>query len=136
MRITPYLTFDGRCAEAFRFYQELLGGSLEMMTHGESPIADEVPPDQHDRVLHASLTVGDHRLMASDAPPEQFDEAQGLSVSLQVETPDEADRIFEALAEDGTVTMPIQKTFWTRRFGMVVDRFGTPWMIGTDDDGG
>ena len=100
-----------------------------MMTHGESPIAAEVPESWHKRILHARMVVGDAVLMASDTPPEHYEKPAGLYVTLSVETPHEADRIFYALAENGTVTMPIEKTFWAARFGMLVDRFGTPWMI-------
>ena len=131
MQVNPYLNFDGQCAEAFRFYERVLGGKIEaMMTHGESPIAGEVPPEWHDRILHARLVVGDQVLMASDSPPELYQKPQGLYVSLQVKRPAEARRIFDALAENGTVTMPFEKTFWAAGgFGMLVDRFGTPWMI-------
>jgi PhnB protein len=137
VQVHPYLNFDGQCAEAFRFYERVLGGRIEaMMTHGESPIAGEVPSEWHDRVLHARLAVGDQVLMASDSPPEQYQKPQGLYVSLQVEKPADAERIFRALAENGTVTMPFEKTFWAAGgFGMLVDRFGTPWMINCDQGG-
>ena len=131
MQVNPYLNFDGQCAEAFRFYAQVLGGTIEaMMTHGESPIAGEVPPGWHDRILHARLVVGDQVLLASDSPPEQYQKPQGLYVSLSIDKPADAQRIFDALAENGTVTMPFEKTFWAAGgFGMLVDRFGTPWMI-------
>lgn len=131
MQATPYLNFDGNCEEAFRFYEELLGGKIEaMMTHGNSPIAGEVPPEWHDRIMHAYLVAGDAVLMGSDSPPEYYQKPQGLYVSLSVDDPADAKRIFDALAEDGTVTMPFEKTFWAEGgFGMLVDRFGTPWMV-------
>jgi PhnB protein len=130
MQLIPYLNFDGQCAEAFRFYEQCLGGRIvSMQTHGESPIAGEVPSGWHDRVLHARLEVGDAVLMASDSPPEYYEPPQGLYVNVQVDDPAKADRIFQALADRGTIKMPIQQTFWASRFGMVVDRFGTPWMI-------
>lgn len=137
MQVNPYLNFDGQCEEAFRFYEQVLGGKIEaMMTHGESPIAGEVPSEWHDRILHARLVVGDQVLMASDSPPEYYQKPQGLYVSLHVEDPAEAERIFRALAEGGTVTMPFQKTFWAAGgFGMLTDRFGTPWMINCEGDG-
>lgn len=128
MRITPYLNFDGTCAEAFRFYQEVLGGQLNVMTHGESPIAGEVPPDWHGRVLHANLAVGDQLLMASDTPP-GTKSSVGTCVCLEIDEIGEAERAFGRLAEGGTVTMPFEKTFWAERFGMVTDRFGTSWML-------
>lgn len=135
MQVTPYLNFDGQCAAAFRFYEQLLGGRLEaMMTHGDSPIAEEVPPEWHDRILHARLALRDQVLMGSDSPPGFHERPQGLHVSLQIEDPSDAERVFEALAEDGEVTMPMQRTFWAVRFGMVIDRFGTPWMINGGED--
>jgi PhnB protein len=133
MQFTPYLNFNGDCAEAFRFYERVLGGKIEtMQTHGDSPIANQVPPSWHDRILHARLVVGDAVLMASDTPPGHYERPSGLYVSIGVDDPVEADRIFYALAENGTVTMPIEKTFWAERFGMLIDRFGTPWMINCD----
>lgn len=129
VQLTPYLNFDGRCAEAFRWYEQLLGGKLEISTHGESPMAAEVPPDWQDLVIHARLAVGDAVLMGSDSPPGDHVRPQGLWVSLGVEDPGEAERIFAGLAENGTVAMPLEKTFWAERFGMVTDRFGTPWMV-------
>lgn len=132
MQLVAYLTFDGRCAQAFRFYQACLGGQLDMQTHGESPMADQVPPDWRDRVIHARLTIGDACLMGSDRPPESVETAQGFSVSVTVDSAAEADRIFGALGQDGTVTMAIAESFWATRFGMLVDRYGTPWMVNCD----
>jgi PhnB protein len=130
MRFVPYLNFDGRCAEAFRFYERVLGGRIEMlMTHGESPIAGDVPTEWHDRVMHACLSVGGQQIMASDGPPGQHEKPQGLYVSIHVEGTAEAERIFRELAEGGSTVMPIGETFWSPRFGMCVDRFGTPWMV-------
>jgi PhnB protein len=130
MQVQPYLTFNGDCEEAFRLYEKVLGGKIEtLMSHGDSPIADQVPASWHPRVLHARLSIGDAVLMASDAPPEHYQRPAGMHVSLSVQDPAEADRIFYALAEKGSVTMPIDKTFWAVRFGMLVDRFGIPWMI-------
>lgn len=130
MHILPYLNFDGCCAKAFRFYEKTLGGQITtLMTHGESPIAHEIPPEHHDLVLHATLVIGDALLMASDAPPGRYVPPRGLYVSLQVDDPADADRIFAALAEGGEVQMPIGETFWARRFGMLVDRYGIPWMV-------
>ena len=130
MQISPYLAFDGQCEAAFRFYAACLGGRIEMMmTHGESPMADRSPPEARDRIMHAQLVVGDTVLMASDGPPGHHQAMQGFSVSLMVGEPAEAERVFAALAEGGTVRMPLEETFWAMRFGMVTDRFGTPWMV-------
>ena len=130
VQINAYLNFDGQCEAAFRFYEQCLGGILvEMTTHGDSPMAEHVPPQWQEKVLHALLKVGDQVLMGSDAPPERYQKPQGFSVSLQINDSQEAERVFEALADDGRVTMPLEKTFWAERFGMLVDRFGIPWMI-------
>jgi PhnB protein len=130
MRLIPYLNFKGNCAEAFRFYERVLGGKIEMLvTHGESPMAEQTPPDLKDKVMHAFLTVGEAQLMGSDAPLEHFAEAKGLWVSVNLEDVAKAKQIFTELAKDGSVTMPFEKTFWAEGFGMVIDRFGTPWMV-------
>jgi PhnB protein len=130
MQLNPYLTFNGRCEAAFKFYEQALGGKIvAMMTHGDSPMADKVPPEWRNRIIHARLIVGDKVLMGSDAPPEHYEEMKGFSVTLGIDKPADAERIFHALAENGTVRMPIQETFWAVRFGMLVDQFGTPWMI-------
>ena len=130
MQLNPYLTFDGQCEAAFQFYERCLGGKIvTMMNHEDSPIADQVPADWGKRIMHARLTVGDSVLMGSDSPPEHYEEPKGFSVALQLKQPAEAERVFQALAEGGTVLMPIQQTFWATRFGMLVDRFAIPWMI-------
>lgn len=132
MRFHAYLIFDGDCAEAFRHYAEVLDGELEIMTHADSPAAADVPESWGDRVLHAALKVGDQMLMASDAPPEHYDRPAGTHVSVTVDDPREARRIFEALAPGAKIEMPFEKTFWSPGFGMLVDRWGTPWMVNTE----
>ena len=130
MHLNPYLLFNGQCEAAFRFYAQCLGGKIEgLMTHGDSPMANRVPPEWHNKILHAAMTIGDRTLMGSDLPPGEYREPKGFSISLGVKDPAEAERVFHALAENGTVTMPLQKTFWSERFGMFVDRFGIPWMV-------
>lgn len=130
MKLNVYLNFSGQCKEAFEFYQRCLGGEIvAMSTHGETPMADQVPDEWKDRIMHARLVVGDQVLMGADLPPNSTERPGAFSVSLQVEDPDEADRLFTALAENGTVDMPITETFWALRFGMLVDQFGIPWMI-------
>jgi PhnB protein len=130
MQIHPYLTFDGQCEEAFRFYEKCLSGTITMMMKvGESPLAGQTPAAMHGRILHVSLAIGDQILAGADAPPDRYQKPQGFSVSLNIADAAEAERIFSTLAENGTVQMPIQETFWALRFGMLVDRFGTPWMI-------
>ena len=100
-----------------------------MLTYADMPSEQPVPEERRHLILHARLVVGDAVLMASDCPPEYFQQPQGMNVSLHVSDPAEAERIFHALAEGGTVQMPFEETFWALRFGMVRDRFGTPWMI-------
>jgi PhnB protein len=130
MEMNPYLNFDGKCEAAFRFYEKVLGGKILMlMRYGEGPMAAQTPAESKDRIMHARLAVGDKLLMGSDAPPQMYQPMSGISVTLGVEKPAEADRIFNALAENGTVRMPIQETFWAQRFGMLTDQFGTPWMV-------
>jgi PhnB protein len=130
MQLNPYLTFDGQCEAAFRFYEQALGGKVEaMMTYADSPMADQTPPEMRGKIMHARLLLGGSVLMGSDSPAGPFEAMKGISVTLGIDEPAEADRVFNALSAGGTVTMPIQETFWARRFGMVTDRFGTPWMI-------
>ena len=130
MQLNPYLHFNGQCEAAFKFYEQCLGGKIEaMLTHEGTPAEQDVPSEWRKKILHARLTVGDQALMGSDAPPERYDKPQGFSVSLNVDKPAEAERIFRALSENGKVQMPLERTFWAVRFGMCVDRFGTPWMV-------
>jgi PhnB protein len=129
--VEPYLTFDGNCADAARFYEKAVGAKIEMiMTLGESPMAAEVPAEFHKRVMHCSLRVDGQRLMASDTMPDQpFTGMSGFALSLSYPTVEEGERVFKTLADGGTVTMPLQDTFWVERFGSVTDKFGTPWMV-------
>jgi PhnB protein len=130
MQLNPYLMFDGRCEAAFKFYEKVLGGKIEaMMTYGSSPMAEQTSPDWRNKIMHARMIVGDKMLMASDAPPDRYEPMKGFSVTISVDDPGEAERVFRALSDKGTVQMPIQQTFWAARFGMLVDQFGTPWMI-------
>jgi len=132
MQWNPYLNFNGNCQEAFKYYERVLGGKIvAMMSHADMPAEAQAqtPPESKNKIMHARLTVGDQVLMGSDSPPGHFEKTQGMSVALQVDDPNEAERIFAALADNGTVRMPIQPTFWAIRFGMLTDRFGVPWMV-------
>ncbi|MFQ4139246.1 VOC family protein [Nodosilinea sp. PGN35] len=130
MQVNPYLMFDGQCEAAFKFYHQVLGGELgDMMTFAGSPAEAEVPAEFANKIMHTQLTFGDWAIMGSDCPPGQYDAPKGFSVSLQIPDPDKAEHIFQALAEGGTIQMPLEKTFWAQRFGMAVDKFGIPWMI-------
>ena len=129
--IDPYLTFDGTCAEAMRFYEKTLGAKLEaMMTWAEMPDAKSLP-GAADRIMHASLTLeGGRALMAADSMPGQpHSPMSGFHLSLGYPSVAAAQKVFDAMSAGGQVTMPLQKTFWTEGFGMLVDRFGTPWMF-------
>ncbi len=130
MRLNPMLTFNGQCEAAFKFYEQCLGGKIvTMLTYRNSPMAEQVSSEWLDKILHTTLNVDDTVLMGCDTPPEHFQEAKGISVVIGIAEPANAERIFHALAEGGIVQMPIQQTFWAVRFGMLRDRFGTPWMI-------
>ncbi|MGB2592853.1 MAG: VOC family protein [Candidatus Acidiferrum sp.] len=130
MQLNAYLLFNGQCEEAFRFYEKALGGKIELLSNfGDSPMAGQVPAEWGTKVMHGRMTLGDTYIMGSDAPPGRYQAPQGFSVSLGVKEAAEAERIFQELAQDGKIHMPIQKTFWSVRFGMLVDRFGIPWMI-------
>ena len=134
MQLNPYLFFNGQCEAAFKFYAELLGGKIiAMMTHANTPAENQVPPEWREKIIHARMVIGGQLLMGSDAPPGHFQQPQGFSVSLLVDEPEDAERIFHTLAENGTVKMPLQKTFWAIRFGMLVDRFGIPWMVNCEE---
>lgn len=130
MHVNPYLTFDGNCEEAIKAYAKILDGKIvAMMPHEGTPAEKHAPPEWRKKILHARLVFGDDVLMASDAPPGRFQKMQGVHVSLVTEDPAEAERIFTSLAEGASITMPLQETFWAVKFGMLTDRFGTPWMI-------
>jgi PhnB protein len=130
MKLVPILSFQGDCEEAFKFYERCLGAQPgAMFRYGGSPMAGQVPPDWADKVMHANLTIGNQLLQASDVLPAQYETPKGFSLSLQIKSADDAERVFGNLADNGTVMLPLQKTFWAERFGMVVDRFGVPWLI-------
>lgn len=130
MRLNPYLSFNGTCREAMAFYAKVLDAPSEgLMTYGETPMAGDMPAEMLGRVAHARIRIGDALLMASDSPASLYQTPQGVTVTLNIDEPAEADRVFAALSEGGTITMPIAETFWAHRFGTCIDRFGTPWMV-------
>lgn len=134
--IQPYLFFNGTCEEAIEFYRKALGGELQMLMRykesPEPPPPGRIPPGWENKVMHASVKVGQTVLMASDGCSAEKASFEGFSLSLSVPTEKEADRVFAALAEGGKVQMPLSKTFWSPRFGMVQDRFGIGWMISVE----
>jgi PhnB protein len=139
MKWNPHLTFDGRCKEAFEFYEKCLGGKVvAMVGYADMPDAQDLPAVLRGRIMHARLVRGDQVLMGCDAHPEMgtYEGVKACDVAVQVETPAEAERLFAALSEGGAVQMPIGETFWSARFGMLTDRFGVPWMINCEKAAG
>lgn len=136
MKINPYLIFNGDCKAAFTFYAQALNGSIDvMMTFGESPARENVPADLHNLIIHTRLSIGDQAIMGSDTTPDRpTDDMAGCSISLNVDSIAEAERVFSALAKDGSVQMPLEPTFWAARFGMLQDRFGVAWMVNCEKD--
>lgn len=130
MKLNPYLNFDGTCEEAMNTYAKVLGGDIvAMMTYADMPV-DSSPPDALKKMIaHARLVMGGNVLMASDAPPDRYKPMQGTAVTLNIEDSAEAERVFDALADGGTVEMPLEETFWAFKFGVLADRFGTRWMV-------
>jgi PhnB protein len=129
MQITPYLSFSGNCDAALKFYEKALGGKITMkMIFGESPMAKDMPPEVHNQIMHSRIEIDGKVIMCSDSPC-RYSKPQGFHLTLSIDKPEEADRLFAVLSENGTITMPIEETFWAHRFGMLVDQFGTPWMI-------
>ncbi len=131
MQVNPYLSFNGQCEEAFGFYAQLLGGQIQtLMTYGGSPMEAHAPAGARGKVMHGRVAVAGQVLMGSDSVGDMAYEApRGMTISLSIADPAEAERIFAALAEGGTIGMPIQETFWATRFGVTTDRFGIPWMV-------
>ena len=132
MEIATYLHFNGNCGPAFAHYEKVLGGKVTMkMTFADSPVRDQTPAEMLGHIMHITLAVGKQALMGSDAPPQHFNKPQGFSASISVSTKDEAERIYNALSEGAqSISMAFQKTFWSEGFGMFVDKFGIPWMVG------
>ena len=130
MKIVPYLSFNGSCKDALKFYEQVLGGKVGgMMTWGESPMANDMPKDWHDKIMHAYITIDGAELMAADAPPSHYKPMQGIGITLNFDDTAKAKTVFEALSSGGDTTMPFQESFWAEGFGMCKDKFGTPWMV-------
>ena len=130
MLIQPYLSFEGRCDEAVKFYQAALGAEVQMlMRFNEAPDQSMTPPGLGDKVMHVSMRIGDSVVMASDGRCSGTTGFTGVSLSLTVVDDAEAGRLFTALSDGGQVTMPLEKTFFASKFGMLTDRFGVQWMV-------
>ena len=137
MLIHPYLSFKGDCETAFALYERCFGGKIgSMFRYAGSPMSGQVPAGWQDKVMHGSVTFGEQVLMGGDVAPEQYEQPKGFSLSIATNDVGEAERIFRELAEHGRVTVPLAQTFWAARFGMVVDRFGIPWMINCEGESG
>lgn len=133
MSFNVYLFFSGNCADAFAFYSEVFGVEARVLTHGDlPPDAEPMPGAAPTDVMHASIDLGGSHLMGSDDPTGDDGAKVGFSVSYSAPDIDTAQRIFAALGEGGTVTMPLTPTFWAPAFGTLTDRFGVPWMIDTE----
>ncbi|WP_397451578.1 VOC family protein [Pseudomonas sp. NA-150] len=131
MKLNTYLIFDGQCEAAFKHYAQALNGNLAMMMRfGEGPESAKLAEQDKNRIMHVRLEVGDQALMGSDTTADYpFQGSKGFSVSVNVNSVAEAERVFSALEAGGSVTMPLSKTFWAERFGMLTDRFGVAWMV-------
>src|SRR3954451_19010454 len=130
MRLHTYLNYGGNCAQAFRFYEQHLGGKITMMmTHGQQPNANDVPPEAKDAILYARMSIGETEVMGSDVPPDRFQPMRSVYLSLTVSSTEEAERIYALLSDGGQIFMPMQETFFALRFAMLRDKFGTSWMI-------
>ena len=136
MQVNPYLSFNGQCEAAFKLYEQVFGGQLgNMFRYAGTPMAHQVPADWQDKVMHGSVTVGGQELMGADVSADRYEAPKGFSLSIQIKDATEAERIFRELSHAGHVVMPLEKTFWAERFGMVIDRFGIPWMINCEGSG-
>jgi PhnB protein len=129
MALSPHLSFAGRCEEAFRFYAALFDGELTLLAYRDTPLAQGMPEAWGEKIVHATLSFQHCTLAGSDVPPERYRPPQGFAVLLDVEGVANARRVFAALAEDGSVEVPIEARFWSPAYGMLVDRFGIPWEI-------
>ena len=132
MKLVTNLLFKGECRQAFEFYAKVFGGEITgMHTFGEGPADMPVDPEYKDKIMHVWLQIGDQALMGCDSPPQYQENMGGFSATFHDEDPAEAKRVFDALSEGAKVSMPFGPTFWSPGFGMLTDRFGTPWMINT-----
>jgi PhnB protein len=130
MKVNPHLAFDGECAAAFRFYERLFGGKIvTMLSYGDSPLASQFKTSLHQRILHATLELGDQTLYGADTPSDEYQRPQGFCVTVSMDDIESTQRIFAGFAAGGTVRMQLQETFWTAGFGLVTDRFGIPWEV-------
>jgi PhnB protein len=134
MQVSFHLSFKGDCEAAFQFYERALGGKIiSKMTYAESPMGEQVPAEWRNKIVHATLSLENATLLASDQPPDHFEPAKGFALTLAAKDPGEAERFYKALSEKANITMPLQKTFWSPAFAMLTDQFGIPWMINSNE---
>jgi PhnB protein len=132
MTPTPqiYLSFDGKCEAAFQFYAERLGATIgPMFPYGNSPMAGDVPPGWETKIMHGSMTLGGITIAGADVAPGGYEHPRGFRIMLEPDNAEGAERLFQALAENATIEMPLEQTFWSVRFGVLTDQFGIPWTI-------
>lgn len=130
MKLNPHLFFAGNCEQAFQLYQRCLGGTIQaMIPYQDTPAAEQAPPEWRGKIMHATLKVGDNVLYGADVFPGRYQAPAGFHIAISVDEPTEAEKVFGGLSEGGTIEMPLQKTFWARAYGIVVDRFGVSWEI-------
>ena len=135
MQVSPYLSFNGQCEEAFTLYARCLGGQLgPIFRYAGSPLEAQAPAGWQDKVMHGSVTIGEQMLMGADVAPDRYERPKGFTLSIQITSTTEAERIFRELSQGGQVSMPLEPTFWAARFGMLVDRFGIPWQVNCEGD--
>ena len=130
MQLHTYLNYGGNCEDAFRFYEQQLGGKIIMlMRHGEQPVPTPLPAAWNGKVLHARIELGGTLLLGADIPPDRFKPIRSAYLSLTLDTAAEAERVYQLLTDGGEVFMPMNETFFAERFAMLRDRFGTSWML-------
>jgi PhnB protein len=130
MELRAHVAFNGNCEEAFKFYEQHLGGKIAVLMRYEgTPATAMMPAGWNNKIIHGRIAIGDSLLMGADAPPDRYEAPKGVTMSLGVTSDKDAERLFAALSEKGTVQMPLQETFFASRFGMLVDKFGVSWMV-------
>ena len=132
MTIAPQisLAFDGDCEAAFKYYERVLEGHVRFMLRwGDSPMAADAPPGWGEKILHAAITIGETEIIGLDVPSDRYEAPIGFEIMLNIDDPVAAERVFGQLAENGSIRMPLQQTFWARLYGVLVDRFGIPWSV-------
>jgi PhnB protein len=135
IQVNAYLSFKGDCEAAFTSYAKHLGGRVgELYRYGGTPLEKDVPDGWQEKIMHGSIAFGDQVLMGGDVAPARYEEPKGVTLSVHIRGATEAERVFAAMADGGKIVTPLAPTFWTARFGMVIDRFGVPWLINGEDD--